>query len=228
MSPPQVNLAQAVKQTPTVVDDEVSQENKENHDFPAVVTVDTERVHVHRLLRHQQRRRRIICFSVMLIVVALAIMAILTASLKWRLRHRNRWSCRYGKDKIGENVWVDHEHKLIHAKHGHGNPQEPSVHVLHEYGRRMAAYKDEDRNICYITRLDETFEEGYKRWESYEKKDSRDPKTLRILTDKRIEAIVVQHIADIHIYAHCHNSESYWAVEIEEIQVTSDMKIIRV
>lgn len=146
-----------------------------------------------------------------------------------RSRHppRHAWKCPYGKDGINEDVWVDHEHQLIHAKHGHGHHQEPAIHVLHEYNRRLVAYKDIENKKCYITRLDETFQDGYARWQSYETK-GRQPRTLHVLTGKKVQLDVLRHVTDIHIYGHCLDTDTYWAVEIKKTMVTATMTTVQV
>jgi len=97
----------------------------------------------------------------------------------------------------------------------------------HEYNRKMVAYKDVDMKKCYIDRLDETFETGYQRWEAYEKTDRTDGKILREISQP-IQEEVVQHVLDIHIWEHCKDSKTVWVTEIEEKEITTDMKIIRV
>jgi len=159
-----------------------------------------------------------------------AVAALGTMALVHRLRkhHRKHMSCRYGDSRLPENVDLDEMNKLIKVHHDHDEDSHTNaMEMLHEYNRQMVAYKDVDKKVCYIDRLDETFEEGYERWESYEKNDRTDRHVLKVIS-KPIEVDVVRHVMDVHITAHCSDSKSVWVMEIEEKEVTTEMEVVYV
>jgi len=229
MSPPKVNLAGKEPLQNVTVSNENLPEKSDGLEFPAVITVESNRrIQVDRQ-EQRQRARRLMCGIAMLIIVTVAAFG--TMALVHRLRRYNRkhWSCKYGKNQLPEHVEVDHHNRLIHVHHDHDeNSKTPAIEILHEYNRKMVAYKDVEKKICYIDRLDETFETGYEKWESYEKSNREDQKTLKVISDKKIEAVVIKHVLDEHIWLHCQDSVSKWVMEIEEKEVTSEMEIIRV
>jgi len=229
MSPPRVNLAGKEPLQNVLVSDEPLPEKSDGLEFPAVITVETNnrRVQLDRQ-EQRQRARRLLCGVAMLIIVTVAAFGTMALVHRLRRYHRKHWSCKYGKSQLPAHVKVDHDNHLIHVAHDHDeNLKTPAIEILHEYNRKMVAYKDVQRKICYIDRLDETFETGYQKWESYEKTNSEDGKILKVIGDKKIEAIVVQHVLDEHIELHCHDSVSKWVMEIEEKEVTSEMEIVR-
>ncbi|KAK3717908.1 hypothetical protein RRG08_053108 [Elysia crispata] len=221
MAPPKVNLASKTPTTEPQLDDVPLDEKKDKLDMVpvAVVTVETERRNVQalRARRSQQQCRRLVCGISLLIIMAIATLSTLALVHRLRNRHRQHLECHYGKHRMPEHVNVDHHNHLIYAKHDHDRKTEtPALHMLHEYDRRLIAYKDEDKNTCYIDRLDETFEDGYARWLSYEKHGRPEGKMLVRVSEKPIEKEVLMHVGDIHIYAHCENATSFWFMEIHE------------
>lgn len=222
MAPPQVSLATKPPTTePQVLEDVPLDEKKDKLDMPpiALVTVETERHNVQTLnARHSRKScRRLVCGISLIIILAIATLATMALVHRLRHKHRKHWECRYGKDKMPEHVKVDHDNHLIYAKHDHDRHADtPALHMLHEYDRRLLAYKDVEKNICYIDRLDETFEDGYARWLSYEKHGRPEGKMLTRVSARPIEREVLKHVGDIHIYAHCMNATSYWFMEIHE------------
>jgi len=42
-----------------------------------------------------------------------------------------------------------------------------------------------------------------------------------------IEQIVVQHVLDVHIEEHCRDATHFWVMEIDEKEITQEMKIVR-
>ncbi|CAG5115213.1 unnamed protein product [Candidula unifasciata] len=143
-----------------------------------------------------------------------------------RRHHRLDWKCLAYKG-LPTNVHVDSDNQLIHASHDHdADTDTNSMNILHEYNRHLVAYKDVDSSTCYIDRLDETFEEGYQRWRSYE--EGRNSSQALKVISQSIEVEVLQHIGDIHIYAHCQNAQSFWVKEIDIREVTTEMRVVYV
>jgi len=223
MSPPKVSLA-GKGQKPVVVGSDEAELPAVN-ETPAVINVER----CGRVGRQQWQRRRtrhVICGVAFVIIVAVAALGTMAMVHRMRRHHRKHWSVCYGQKRLNENVDVDHNNKLITVQHDHDDEAKtPAVEILHEYGRGMVAYKDVDKKVCYIDRLDETFETGYERWEAYEATDRKDPKTLKVI-GKPIEVEVLQHICDIHITAHCADAKSVWVMEIEEKEVTTQMEVV--
>jgi len=197
-------------------------------EFPAIVTATTPAPRVATRQRRATTRTRRMATTVGILVMV-AIVATVGMVLAKHMRHRRKhMHCKYGRHSLPEHVTVDHDHQLIHVKHDHDmNAATPAMEVLHEYNRRMVAYKDVDKKVCYIDRLDETFSEGYQRWEAYESKGRTDEKTMRVISQVPIEQIVVQHVLDVHIEEHCRDAKHFWVMEIDEKQVTTDMTVVR-
>jgi len=215
-----------------VVSDEKLPEKWDNLDLgpaPAVVTVESShrRVLGQRQQCQRQRTRRMACGIFLIIFVAMAALGTMALVHRLRRHHRHRWSCGGKYGKLPEHVQVDHKNRLIHVKHDHdSNANTNAMEILHEYNRGMVAYKDTEAKICYIDRLDETFESGYERWESYER-TGRDAKTLKVISQP-IQIEVVHHVLDKHITLHCQDSEAKWVMEIDEKDVTNTMEVIHV
>merc|ERR1711963_1095325 len=158
--------------------------------------------------------------------------AIVTATPAPRVTTRQRRPCNRTRRIVTTvsllvMVTVDHDNQLIHVKHEQDQQNAlPTMEVLHEYNRRMVAYKNVDKKVCYIDRLDETFSQGYERWEAYENK-ARDEKTMRVISKVPIEQIVVKHVLDVHIEEHCRDASHFWVMEINEQEITQDMEIVR-
>lgn len=231
MSPPKVNLATKQPLQNVDLSDEGTQEKSDPLAMPVVVAVDTlPRVTPNYQSEQwrRQRARRMVVGVAMIIIVTVAALGTMALVHKLRRHHRRHWTCSGPRDyRMPEHVSVDHANRLITVKHDHDdNLKTNAMEILHEYNRQMVAYKDVDKKVCYIDRLDETFETGYERWESYEK-SKRPDRTLRVISQP-IEVDVVKHVMDIHITEHCSDSKSMWVMEIEETQVTADMEIVRV
>jgi hypothetical protein len=224
MSPPKVSLSG--KELLKADSDELP-EKGDGAEFPSVIIIETE--HRARNFRQQMKRRRckrIICGVTLVITVAVAVLLTLTIVNVLRRHHRNSWKCKPHKG-LPTNVHVDHENQLIRASHDHDDQsQTTAFEILHEYTRHLIAYKDVDNNTCYIDRLDETFQEGYRRWESYET-GNKESQALKVIS-KPIETEVLMHIGDTNIYGHCGNSKSVWVKEIDVTEVTFEMKVIYV
>lgn len=229
MSPPMVKLA-SKEPLQNVVSDEKLPEKWDNLDLgPAVVTVETNRRALSQRQQCQrQRTRRLACGIFLIIFVAMAALGTMALVHRLRRHHRSRWSCGNNYGKMPEHVTVDHHNRLISVHHDHDKDANTNaMEILHEYNRKLVAYKDTDLKICYIDRLDETFEAGYERWESYETKGRTEGKTLKVISQP-IEIDVVKHVLDKHITLHCHDSRSVWVMEIDEKEVTSTMEVIHV
>lgn len=197
-------------------------------DLPAVVTVETDRRHQVRRTSQRQRARVVICGAAIIIIVAVASLGAMALIHRLRRHHRKYWSCRNRNTNLPEHVNVDHHNQLIRVSHDHDdNTKTNAMEILHEYQRKMVAYKDLDHKVCYIDRLDETFEEGFERWQSYEKDDHKDKKVLKVIS-KPIEVDVITHVMDEHITEHCRDSKSVWVMEIEEKAVTTQMEVVYV
>ncbi|GFO42106.1 hypothetical protein PoB_006861100 [Plakobranchus ocellatus] len=219
MAPPKVTLASKTPVEEPVVSETLPEEKKDKLDVAAInVCVPEAGSRFIRARQARQQRHRVMCGIAVIIIVVIAILG--TMALVHRLKrhhHRRRMECRYGKNKLPEHVKVDHDNHLIYAKHDHDRMEEtPALHLLHEYDRRLIAYKDEDKNICYIDRLDETFEDGYARWLTYERHGRSSGKMLAQVSPVPIQKEVLMHVGDIHIYAHCENATSFWFMEIHE------------
>ncbi len=222
MSPPKVSLSNKESQKP-IVTEEVLPERGDGVEFPTVITFETERRARNLRMLHKQRKcRRIVCGVTLVIIVAVAALATMALVLHFRRHHRKAWECR--SNGLPVSVSVDHENQLIYAKHDHDqNSQTTAMEILHEYDRGLVAYKDVDNSTCYIDRLNETFEDGYERWQAYEAVENTDRKVLQVLQPIEIE--VVEHITDIHIYSHCEKANSFWVKEIEITQVSKEMNV---
>uniref|UniRef100_A0A0B6YWX9 Uncharacterized protein n=1 Tax=Arion vulgaris TaxID=1028688 RepID=A0A0B6YWX9_9EUPU len=223
MSPPKVSLSG--KGTLKHESDELTSDNGDGAEFPSVIFIETE--HRARNFRRQlkrQRCKRVICGVTLVITVALAALLTLIIVNVVRKHHRTSWKCKSGKG-LPTNVRVDNENQLIHASHDHDDQsQTAAFEILHEYVRHLVAYKNVENDTCYIDRLDETFEQGFVRWNSYETGDKY-PQAL-IVISQPIEKEVLLHIGDTHIYGHCNSSKSLWVKEIDIEEVTSEMTVI--
>ncbi|BFZ09852.1 hypothetical protein BsWGS_12891 [Bradybaena similaris] len=226
MAPPMVTLAK--KEPLKLVFDELPLDNKEDGtDGPAVITIDAEqRARRFRQQKKQKKCRLVVGFLTLMIIIGVA--TALTFTLVKLLHKHHRSFTVPEKNGQETNVDVDDANQLIHAHHHHQTDQGETVvySILHEYYRQMIAYRVVNNSVCYIDRLDETFEVGYARWEAYQN-GCRDSKTLKVI-GKPIEVEVLRHIGDIHIYAHCQNGTSYWAMEIKETEVTTEMRVVYV
>lgn len=217
MAPPQVNL----NEKPPAQD---SQDPlPEKTDAPVIVTV--QRTQGHRELltadqRRQRKRCRVACCASLSFLLVL-LLALGTACLVYRMRHRKGWPSSCGtKDgvRIPEHVTVDHDKQLIYVKPD--QPTNKAMEILHEYNRRLIAFRNITANTCYIDRLDETFAEGYARWEGYEETEHKQGHTLRVFRQK-INVEVVKHIADLYIVEHCGGETVtyHWVMEVTEEEV---------
>lgn len=225
MSPPMASLSK--KEPSKLVFDDLPLDKEDGPATPSVITVDAEQRS--RRLRFQQKQRKcrlVVGFITIMMVIAVAT-ALTFTLVKFLHKHRKSWTV---PEKNGQtsNVVVDDDNHLIHAKHHHHDAKGKNVCMesLHEYHRQFVAYRDCSSLVCYIDRLDETYEVGYARWEAYET-DGRDSKALKVI-GKPIEIEVLRHIGDIHIYGHCQNGTSYWAMEIKETEITTEMKVVYV
>jgi len=237
MSPPQVSLAvKETPPTPTVSDEDLQDKCDDLEKFgslelPAVIPVEpADRPANPRYVRNQQkqRARRIMCCVALIIIMTVAALGTMALVHRLRRHHRKEWQCRFGAKRLPEHVKVDHTNNLIRVQHDHDrDTNTPAMEILHEYNRGLVVYKDVDRKICYIDRLDETFVNGYERWQSYEKTDRTKTHFLRVIS-KPIEVEVMEHVMDVHITAHCRDSHRFWVMEIEEIKVTKEMRVIKV
>lgn len=170
--------------------------------------------------RRQQKRCRLAC-CVSLSFILILMLALGTACLVYRLKHRRGWRayCGVKGDHVPEHVEVDHDKRLITVRPEY--EAQNVMEVMHEYNRRLIAFKNNTEGVCYIDRLDETFEDGYARWQAYEEKEHQPERHLRVVPTP-IEVEVVKHIAGINIYAHCgaESVEYHWVVMAVEIEVT--------
>ncbi|CAG5117350.1 unnamed protein product [Candidula unifasciata] len=227
MAPPMVSLSKKEPSKSKLVFDDLPLEKEDGPAPPSVITVgDEQRSRRLRFQKNQRKCRLIVGFVTIMIIIAVAT-ALTFTLVKLLHKHRKSWTV---PEKNGQtsNVNVDDKNQLIRARHHHHNDQGQSVCLesLHEYHRRFVAYRDCSTLVCYIDRLDETYEVGYARWEAYET-NGKDSKALKVI-GKPIEIEVLRHIGDIHIYAHCQNGTSYWAMEIEETEITTEIKVVYV
>jgi len=227
MGPPQVNLNE---KPPADQSQDPLPEKKDS--APVVVTVDRNRplrCAITAEQRRQRKRCRIACCASLSFILVL-LLALGTACLVYRMNHRKGWRSFCGTqegDRIPEHVNVDHDNKLISVQPDHHNPK--SMEVLHEYNRGMIAFKNSTSNTCYIDRLDETFSEGYARWQGYEETAHVMNRTLRVVPQP-IQIEVVEHFAGVHIVEHCGGTriEYFWVMEVKETEITPADKYIRV
>ncbi|KAL8599078.1 hypothetical protein ACOMHN_006887 [Nucella lapillus] len=258
MAPPQVNL----NEKPSA---ETSQDPlPEKQDSPVIVTVDRRCPSTSAEQRRQRKRCRIICCGSLSFLLVL-MLALGTACIVYRMKHKKKewrtWCGTKGSERLPEHVSANHEKRLIYVRPEHHDGSE--VAVLHEYNRRLIAFKTPRpiitiitiitiiiiiivlimslmrliafKNItskkCYLDRLDETFEEGYARWQGYEEKIHMHNHTMMVFAQK-IDVQVVRHIADVHIFEHCGGKEYeyHWVKEVteEEIRLYPARKYIRV
>merc|ERR1711963_284065 len=223
---PQVNLSAKEPLENVVLSDEPLPGKDGTLEFPAIVTATPAPRVTTRQRRPCNRTRRIVTTVSLLVMVA--VVATVGMMMAKHMRHRRKhMHCKYGRHNLPEHVTVDHDNQLIHVKHEQDQQNAlPTMEVLHEYNRRMVAYKNVDKKVCYIDRLDETFSQGYERWEAYENK-ARDEKTMRVISKVPIEQIVVKHVLDVHIEEHCRDATHFWVMEINEQEITQDMEIVR-
>ncbi|XP_076444647.1 uncharacterized protein LOC143282770 isoform X2 [Babylonia areolata] len=209
-------------------------EKKDGEDSAAgavIVTVDRRRPLPSEQERRRRKRCRIACCASLSFLLVL-LLALGTVCLVHRMRHRKGWRSYCGTkdgDKVPEHVTVNHEHQLIYVKPDRHSKH--AVEMLHEYNRRLIAYKNVTSKKCYLDRLDETFEEGYGRWQAYEEVVHKQNHTMRVFSQK-IDVQVVEHIADVHIFEHCGGKEYeyHWVMEVteEEIQMHPNVEYITV
>lgn len=204
-------------------------EKNDTCESPVIVTMD--RPHSLRYLTAEQRRQRKRCriaCCTSLTVILLLLLGLGTAFLIFRLKHKKGWGLACGTQDgshIPEHVVVDHEKQLIYVKPVEQTTQ--VMEIIHEYNRGMIAFKNSSANNCYIDRLDETFAEGYTRWQQFEDSEHQQNRSLRVVPGM-IQIEVVKHFAGIHIVEHCGGEtvEYYWAMEITETEIQPSDKII--
>ncbi|KAK6170927.1 hypothetical protein SNE40_019208 [Patella caerulea] len=154
MAPPKVDLNG--KEKPT--------------DVPVAVVVDqSTESHKNANLREVNRRRKrcraaavVLVLGVVIIGVALAIMVFA------HRRHRNfgRWGFCGTKDKpyrIHENVHIDNDKHLIYVNNTRTGEFGAS-HAIHDYRKKMSAYRDPEHKRCFIEPLSREFDEGIHAW----------------------------------------------------------------
>ncbi|KAK7492960.1 hypothetical protein BaRGS_00015690 [Batillaria attramentaria] len=167
--------------------------------------------------RRQQKRCRLACCASISFILIL-MLALGTACLVYRIKHRKGWRsfCGTRDDRVPEHVSVDHDNKLITVRPEHDG--QDVMEIMHEYNRRLIAFRNATEKVCYIDRLDETFEDGYARWQGYEEREHKPDHHMRVVPTP-IEVEVVKHIAGLHIYAHCGQTQVqyFWVVETTEI-----------
>jgi hypothetical protein len=223
MSPPLPSLSKQKPMKPSF--DELPEKKTGDEGTPSIITVDPDRRA--RSVRQQAKKgqRRIIFCTIILLLIVAAAAAVTFTCVKFLHKHRSSWKVPSSAG-LTTDVTVDDDKKLIHTQHKQENAEHVVVMaILHEYSRHLIAYRDVSNSTCYIDRLDETFEVGYQRWESYET-EGRKPKALKVISPQPIEVEVLQHIGDIHIYGHCVSGNSYWVMEIEETEVTTEMRVV--
>jgi len=213
MAPPQVNLNE---KPPAQVSNDPLPE-KEGAPPVVVTSVPLRRCGVTAAQRAQRKRCRIACCTSLTLVLVL-MMALGTACLVYKMRHKKFWRswCGTKDDRhIPEHVTVDHEKRLIYVKPEHTTQH--AMEMLHEYNRRLVAFRNGTAHRCYIDRLDETFEDGYARWQGFEESEHKQGRTLYVIPQK-VEFDVVKHIAGVHIFEHCGSTrvEYYWVMEVTQ------------
>lgn len=217
MAPPQVNLNE---KPPAQVSEDPLPEKHDSAPAPVVVTMTPRRCGVSAEQRRQRKRCRVACCSSLAFILVL-MLALATACLVYRMRHRKFWRayCRvHDGARVPEHVRVDHQNQLIYVKPEHH--ADNTLELLHEYNRRLIAFRNGTANRCYIDRLDETFQDGYARWQGFEETEHKMGKTLYIVPEP-IQVEVVKHIAGIHIFEHCGSEkvEYYWVMEVDEKEI---------
>lgn len=206
---------------------------KNSSSASVIVTVDRRRPVALTLAeqRRQRKRCRIACCASLSFLLVL-LLALGTACLVYRSKHRKHWRATCGTkdgDRVPEQVRVDHDNKLIYVKPDHHTDR--AMEMLHEYNRRLIAFKNSTAKVCYLDRLDETFIDGYARWQGYEDSVHMQNHTLRVFPQK-IDIQVVKHIADVHIFEHCGKEEYeyHWVMEVtvEEVRMYPNENYITV
>eukprot|EP00745_Piridium_sociabile_P022321 TRINITY_DN34768_c0_g1_i6.p1 TRINITY_DN34768_c0_g1~~TRINITY_DN34768_c0_g1_i6.p1 ORF type:complete len:236 (+),score=62.11 TRINITY_DN34768_c0_g1_i6:134-841(+) len=224
MGPPQVKLNEKPPAEASLVsNDPLPEKDDGEKTSPAVIiTVDGRRPAPLALAeqRRQRKRCRIACCASLSFLLVL-MLALGTACLVYRMKHRKSWRSFCGTkegDRLPEHVNVDHDHQLIYVKPEHHSDH--AMEMLHEYNRRLIAFKNGTAKTCYLDRLDETFADGYARWQGYEESVHVQNRTLRVF-QKKIDIQVVKHIADVHIFEHCGKMEVeyHWVMEVTMTEV---------
>lgn len=225
MSPPKVSLSG--KDSTKSATDEFLSDKGDGTEFPSVIIVETEhRASSFRQQIRRQRYRRVIVGVTVVIMVSVAALLALTIVNVLHRRHHKTWTVK-SSSGVPTKVTVDENKNLIHAAHDYDTLSQTSrFEILHEYGRKLIAYKDMKNLTCYIDRLDESFQDGYERYQSY-KDVSNDHQALKVISEP-IEVEVLEHIGYIHIFGHCQNAQSYWVMEVEGEEVTTAMRIVYV
>lgn len=237
MSPPQVNFSEKKDSdsTSTQSKEEVKDVPSEKGDdfdcldFSNIVLSEAERRayehrHGHHHHHHNHRgRNRCICGMVFVIILAVAAVVMIPLALKWRHKrhhHQEKFSCGHGSKEY--KVDIDHDLQVIHA---HKVP-DGNMHIIHAYKRRVIAYKKGEHGVCFIDRLDESFDEGLMRWKSYKNMVLWDIKRFQVLSPKPIDIKVLEHFTDRHIFELCRDGKSVWVKEMDIEEVTTGKTVI--
>ncbi|KAK6170504.1 hypothetical protein SNE40_018884 [Patella caerulea] len=115
---------------------------------------------------------------------------------------------------IPEHVKVDFVNKIIFVSNER-NGDIDKLSALHNYDRKMIAFKDLSNGRCYIDRHDETFEEGLKSWTGREGKERVPPNRYFRYIREPIDSDVLRTFAGEHIVEHCADVPTHWIVDID-------------
>eukprot|EP00745_Piridium_sociabile_P012466 TRINITY_DN191510_c0_g1_i1.p1 TRINITY_DN191510_c0_g1~~TRINITY_DN191510_c0_g1_i1.p1 ORF type:complete len:232 (-),score=62.59 TRINITY_DN191510_c0_g1_i1:230-925(-) len=153
------------------------------------------------------------------IVIGAVIATLITvgAFLIHRRHHGDHWK-GHVKDKDGhqaeEEYRTDGHRHLLHIARNDTNHFFRLLAVL-DYDTQLAGFKDCGRQLCYVDRLRESYEEGCQRWRHYQKHD-------RLLTERPLRVgpliprDVLQYIGGAAIFRVCGHLPSHWVLELPE------------
>ncbi|KAK6169634.1 hypothetical protein SNE40_020637 [Patella caerulea] len=117
--------------------------------------------------------------------------------------------------KIPEHIHVDYNNQIIYASNDADGEIDGLV-ALHNYDKKMLAFKDLTNGRCYIDVLDETFEEGLTFWSAQEGKERTLVTRYFRYIREPIDLDVLRTFAGQHIADHCAGVPSHWIVVISK------------
>ncbi|ESO88061.1 hypothetical protein LOTGIDRAFT_176874, partial [Lottia gigantea] len=110
----------------------------------------------------------IIASTVILVVVIAAATTFGAIAYNNHLFYKEKYDTKANVDgiELPEHIRVDYKNEIIYVTNEKNGPVD-ALNALHNYERKLLAFHDLTANKCFIDVLDDTFDEGLKRWASH-------------------------------------------------------------
>ncbi|KAK6170505.1 hypothetical protein SNE40_018885 [Patella caerulea] len=165
----------------------------------------------------KKNNKKCLYIIITILVTAIVVTAIVFGAIAWNyhLFAKEKFDALTNIDGrvIPEHVKVDFVNKIIFVSNER-NGDIDKLRALHNYYRKMIAFKDLTNGRCYIDRHDETFEEGLKSWTGREGKERVPPNRYFRYIREPIDSDVLRTFAGEHIVEHCADVPTHWIVDI--------------